>query len=373
MHNRSRFIGVSAGVIALSAGLASAQLHDGERTVFLESSGDDWGAPMNVAYDPGLDLYYTGGGGFPSNTATVNNPDGTILHATTVEADLRSWFYNPATGDLETVTNNCLNGNGTDTGFFYMGRSGGNLDGSRNLILASMPGLADTQTMPAYNESADVLYSGTIGSFDINQVRRSDGALVQTITCTGATGSNGTYSVGYDPDEDWIILFDSNNSGVMVFEAATGNYVGFAATDLSTSGYGFGYANKQVWVYDGQRNGWQGYDIGAGGRFDLAINMPNGCPGPITVSWTGSPGSGQQALVVGNNLGSTTIPNNQPCSGTLLGVSGGVQMVSPPGLFSNQGGAGSINGNVNSAGVCGRYLQLVKGGTCDVSDVEPIN
>jgi len=59
---------------------------------------------------------------------------------------------------------------------------------------------------------------------------------------------------------------------------------------------------------------------GSGGGFDLAVDMPNGCPGPITVSWTGSPGTGQQALVVGNSQGSTTIPPQQPCSGTILGI-----------------------------------------------------
>ena len=106
--------------------------------------------------------------------------------------------------------------------------------------------------------------------------------------------------------------------------------------------------------------------------FDLLVDMPNGCPGSITVSWTGSPGTGQQALVVGNREGSTTIPQTQPCRGTVLGIAGQVQLVDPPGFFSNQGGAGSINGNVSNPGVCGKWLQLVKGGTCETSTVAQI-
>jgi hypothetical protein len=77
--------------------------------------------------------------------------------------------------------------------------------------------------------------------------------------------------------------------------------------------------------------------------------------------------------VVGNNLGSTTIPGNQPCPGTILGIQGGVMLVTPPGFHSTQGGAGSLNSNVQNAAVCGKYLQLVRGGTCAVSDVEQIN
>jgi hypothetical protein len=331
---------------------------------------------MNVAYDPVLDVYYTGGGGYNVNSATVNNPDGTILHATNVAADLRSWFYNPNTGNLELMSYSANSGDGVNYGFFTMGRSGSNLDGSKTLIRASSPGLTDEQTMPAYDSDADELYSCSAGLTSVRKLRRSDGGLISTINCTGAPGSNDSYSVGYDSDENWIMLYSSSPSRVMVFDGTSGAYIGSAACDISMQNfYGFGYSNKQVWLYDQNRNGWQGYDIGAGGGggFDLTIDMPGGCPGAITVSWTGSPGTGLQALVIGNSLGSTTIPGTYPCPGTVLGVQGGVQLVDPPGYFNNQGGAGSISGNVNSGAVCGKYLQLVKGGTCETSDVEQIN
>jgi hypothetical protein len=106
--------------------------------------------------------------------------------------------------------------------------------------------------------------------------------------------------------------------------------------------------------------------------FDLTLDMPNGCPGPITVSWTNSPGQGQQALVVGNNSAPFVIPVNLPCGGTTIGVSGQVMVVDPPGYHSNGGGSGQFSGNVNAQGACGKYLQLVKAGVCEASDVERI-
>lgn len=106
---------------------------------------------------------------------------------------------------------------------------------------------------------------------------------------------------------------------------------------------------------------------GGGNEYTLSVNMPNGCPGPITLNWSGA-GSGQHGLVIGNQLGSFTIPPSQPCGGTVLGIAGSVMLVDPPGIFSTQGGTGSINGNIQSNVVCGRYLQLVKGGSCDTSN-----
>jgi hypothetical protein len=115
-----------------------------------------------------------------------------------------------------------------------------------------------------------------------------------------------------------------------------------------------------------------GLSTGGGGGYDLTITMPNGCPGPITVGWTGA-GPGQFGIVVGNNLGSTTIPANNPCPGTVLGIQGSVMLVDPPGFLNTQGGAGSVNSNVNNAGVCGKRLQLVKGVQCIKSNVAQIN
>lgn len=106
-----------------------------------------------------------------------------------------------------------------------------------------------------------------------------------------------------------------------------------------------------------------------GGQYTLALSGT--CPGRITVAWSGASSNATQAIVFGQSLGSTTIPNGMPCAGTVLGIQGGVQMVSPPGFFSTGSGSGQISGNAGQ-GACGNFLQLVEGGTCQTSNVAQI-
>lgn len=372
MKNRMTYFGMSALAAAMACGVAQAQLHNGVRTVFLPSGGANWGAPMNVAWDSSRSLYYTGGGGYNSNDATVLDASGNILSTNTVEADLRAWFYNPNTGNLELVSYNAIGGDGVTYGFFTMGRDGsGYLDGTKSAILSSMPGLADSQTMPAYDANANVLYSSTVGSLSVKKVDRATGSLISTINCTGGPGSNGGYATGYDSDENWLMLFDSTNSRVMVFDGTSGAYIGSATTDVSYPNYGFGYANKQVWVYDGGRTGWQGYDIGAGGGGGLRLSLDGSCPGRITVNWSGATPSRTMGIVFANGTGNFTIPGG-PCGGTTLGLgSAGLRLVN---TVSTGSGAGHVNGNAGTA-ACGHYLQLVvaDGGPCTTSNTAQIN
>lgn len=102
--------------------------------------------------------------------------------------------------------------------------------------------------------------------------------------------------------------------------------------------------------------------------YTLVVRMFQGCPGGITIYWTGAGSSGRQALVIGDEPGATTIPEGLPCTGTVLGVRGRVRLVSPPGFFDVQGGQGMMSGNATPA-ACGRYLQLVKGGNCETSNI----
>lgn len=368
--NRMNQIGLGVIAAAISCGVAQAQLHNGVRTVFLQSGGVNWGAPMNVAYDPNLNVYYTGGGGFPANDATVNDAGGNILSTVQVPADLRSWFYNPNTGNLELASYNAVNGDGVNYGLFNIGRDGsGYLTGTKSTILNSMPGLNGDQTMPAYDSVGNVLYSGTFPSTTVNKVDRATGSLLTTINLTGGPGSNGTYSVGYDRDENWLMLFDSNGSRVMVYDGTSGAYIGSAATDVAVANYGFGYANKQVWVYDGSRRGWQGYDIGAGGGgcpSDFTATKGGSCPGSNSLTWSGAPANSAVRVIYTTNNGSGgTIPPNSPCPGTTVCIGLGGVTLHPQVLHSNGSGNGSIP---NFSAPCGMHLQLITQSTCKTSN-----
>lgn len=125
-------------------------------------------------------------------------------------------------------------------------------------------------------------------------------------------------------------------------------------------------------------------EIGSGGYTDIrgmvftwdalppySLDLLGECPGTLTVRWNNAQAQSPQALVFGTSLGVTRIPANSPCAGTVLFVSGNTMVVTPPGIFSTGRGSGEISGRV-SAGACGRFLQLVQGSNCEVSNVEQI-
>ena len=254
------------GAAALTlAGATSAQagIIDGVRTIFLDAPQQNWGQPMNVAYDPNFGQYYSGGGGFTENSGFVYDSAGNLIQDSSVVVDLRAFYHNPNTGLLEAVTFDARGG-GSNRGLRAIGLDGsGFYDGTSSPLLSSMPGLIDSQTMPAYNPNANVLYSASFGS-QMNVVDRANGNLLSTVALDlGGGRSNTSYALGYDPNEDWVIVADNNLDEVHVFDSA-GAFLGSAAIDIDmTNPYGFGYANGQVFVWDAARVGWQGYTIGA--------------------------------------------------------------------------------------------------------------
>lgn len=113
------------------------------------------------------------------------------------------------------------------------------------------------------------------------------------------------------------------------------------------------------------------FKFDTGGEPEYLLTIDGDCPGRLEVAWDNATPNVQQAIVIGNTQGSTTIPNAFPCAGTQLGVAGNVMLVDPPGFFGTQSGSGIIRGNAGS-GACGRYLQLVEGGSCNTSNVVQI-
>ncbi len=103
---------------------------------------------------------------------------------------------------------------------------------------------------------------------------------------------------------------------------------------------------------------------GMGGNYQLEVTGE--CPGTLTVSWSGATPSRQQGLVLGDRIGSTTIPRG-PCRGTVLGLQGRVQLIR---TLPTGSGSGSVNGTANA--FCGRQLQLVESGSCNTSNVVAI-
>ena len=254
-------------VLTAFAGMAAsalAQPIDGVPTIFLEAPTQNWGAPMNVAFDTANNQYYSGGGGFSSNSAMVYDAAGNLLQDASVPIDLRSFYYNPNTADLEAITF-AAQGGGGNAGLHSIGLDGGGLyDGTTNIELGAVPGLIDSQTVPGYNAGADVLYSGAAGNSQVNVVSRASGSLNSSFNLDLSGGrANGTNTIGYDANEGWIIVADSNADQIHVFDTS-GNFIGTSNIPQDIGGnWGFGYTNGQAFVFDNTRGGWQGYDIGA--------------------------------------------------------------------------------------------------------------
>jgi hypothetical protein len=222
------------------------------------------GAPMTVAYNPNLQLYYTGYGGGSSNAAYVfSSTGGAPTQSTTIDLDTRSFLWNGTTQQIEVCPFNVLNG-----GAPYSRANvdvTGQLLGTHTSILASIPSIADTQSSPAYDASRNVLYSRATGNV-VNISKRLDGSSAGTVTLDYTTagitgGTQFFYQLGYDPLGDDLVVVERSGTvdRLIVFRVADGSYVGQVALDMHGTYiyYNGNVANGMWFEWDG--SGWQGY------------------------------------------------------------------------------------------------------------------
>lgn len=255
------------GAVAYLASTVTAQvLPNGVPTIYLERGAGSQ-TPMNIAYHPGFDYYYGSNGGNPGYPGWVWNSSGTrIQDLAAVNIDVRSWYYNPNTGQLEVLSYNAMGG-GAQRGLIAPGVDGsGLLTGGTTTLMASVPGLISAQTMPAYDPNGDLFYSRDANNATVNVASRATGAFVSSfnldLASAGVTGGDLTdYAMGYDPAFNLLIVTDDPNNRALVFDT-NGAYIGASALNVDVpSNYRVGYANGQLFVFDTLRNGWQGYTI----------------------------------------------------------------------------------------------------------------
>src|SRR5688572_22845003 len=214
------------------------------RTIFLDAAGHAFSVPSTVAYHPGFDRYYTSDTGSSSRPGFVfGAAGGTPLQThEPLGVDPRAWNFNPNTGQLEIVTYNAVSG-GTGLGLLAPGVDvTGALTGTATELLPAMPGNAGSQTAPAYDALRDVFYSPD-ASNAVNVVRRSDGSM-------------------FAPEVDWMGVLGRATSAAAAFELA-GRDIGTSTLGITTRGTSRrpGYANGQLFAFDVDRVGWQGFTI----------------------------------------------------------------------------------------------------------------
>ena len=240
-------------LVGSAAAYAVAVLPNAVPTINLSGSGNG-STPMSIAYHPSFNQYYGALGGSASFSGFVWDAAGNLLGSQTpINIDSRSLNYNPNTGLIENVTFAAVGG-GAGFGLFSMGLDGSGLFTGSNSgpILATLPGLNGSQTMPAYDAARNQLYSRASGA-TVNVVSRSTGGLLSVVNLDLASAGSPVLqnnTIGYDAISDALIAVDVSNVRALVFDLS-GNFLGAsdlpAGTILSSS-FSMGYANGQLFV-----------------------------------------------------------------------------------------------------------------------------
>jgi hypothetical protein len=207
-------------------------------------------------------------GGSPSYTGVVWNSSGAVVQQLTpLNTDLRSFYYNANTGQIEDVTFSANSPSGS-YGYYSVGlNASGLLTGIYTSKGVTLSGLPSSQTVPSYDAVRNLLY-GFDNLHSVKAINASTGLAVSTITldlASAGTSSLMLDSIGYDSVNDALISFTTTGGNrALAFSATTGAFL--ASISLSgltspTNQYGLGFANGQLFIYDGTLQAYRGYFI----------------------------------------------------------------------------------------------------------------
>ncbi len=241
-------------------------LTSGIQTITLSLAGVNGSTPMNVAWHPGFEQYYGGRGGSTSYGGIVWNASGGVVqNLSPINTDIRSFFYNPNTGQLENVAYaSYINASGyravvlTGTGLFT---------GNYTNVGVTLSGLGYDQISPAYDAARNLLYAYH-GNNTVTVVSPVTGLVVSTITLDLASAGSPTlpeYVIGYDPHNDALISYTATGGmRAVAFSATTGAFLASVTLPGLTQApdqWRMGYANDQLFVFDNALDRYVGFDI----------------------------------------------------------------------------------------------------------------
>lgn len=255
-------------LLALAGSVQAQFLTTGIESITLSLSGVEGYTPMNIAWHPGFQQYYGGRGGSSSYGGRVWNSSGAIVQTLTpINTDLRSFFYNSNTGNLENVTYAAYY---SSSGYRTVGLDANGLfTGSYTNFSVTLSGLPSDQAAPAYDAGRNLLY-GYEGGSTVKAVSPTTGLVTSTITLDlTAAGSPTlpTHVIGYDQTYDALITYTTTGGArALAFNPTTGAFVAsisLPGTVPSPGEWRMGYANHQLFVYDSGIDGFRGYQITA--------------------------------------------------------------------------------------------------------------
>lgn len=254
-------------VAAVAAGQAAAAptiLASANKLLTLQAGNGCY--QMAVAYNASNNQYYGGGGGGPGCNGTVWSNSGAVLQdLSPVNVDIRGVNYNSNNGQIEMVGYGSQSGFGSASGYsglYQMGLDGSGLfTGSNIQALTSLAGIANDQSVAAYDAGRDVFYS-QIGGSAVQVAKHSDGSLQGSINLSGhSLGGVMNYALGYDAVNDVLIEFDAGAGLALVFDI-TGAYLGSSQIGAGYDGnYAMSYTNGMLFVGKGSTGGYDAYQI----------------------------------------------------------------------------------------------------------------
>jgi hypothetical protein len=259
-------ISLASALILLVASVAPVQagyLVAGVPTITLDTSGIS-GYPMNVAWHPVYNQYYGGGGGFPGASGRVWDAAGSVVQTLTpINDDLRGFYYNPNSGNLEQVA--------------YGSKSVGTAPGSRRWVDWNGP-VHVFATVNHYPASAAIkcrclqsneptvctILDGSPTTVEVTNraTGLSAGSVTLNLVAAGIPALS-YVELGYDPFNNALISFTtSGGNRALAFDAATGAFLasislpGLGSPDTN---YAMGYTNNQFFIWDAAANLYRGF------------------------------------------------------------------------------------------------------------------
>ena len=217
------------------------------------------------------------------------------------------------------------------------------------------------------------LFDATTGN-QVAKLLPSDGAANAQFG-SSISIDNGIVAVGAAHDDD----NGANSGSAYLFDATTGAQMAKLLPTDGTAADVFGQSiaiANNIIVVGTLLDDDNGSDSGSAYLFSTStgihLALTSSCPnsGPLQITWTNATPNGSAALLYARNTGSFVIPNNRPCSGTILGLGTNQLQVVFTGP-SNSNGDRTLNASA-SAGACGGRLQLLDLTTCDTSNVTTI-
>lgn len=245
--------------------------------------------PMTVAYHPALMHYYVADGGLapmgtewsaPISKSQVHAFDekGGYVNSAGPGFDNRSIYYNPNTGNIETITFNISSdlGFAPNTGLYALEISEqGKIKDSSKEIMQFHPAFGDGFTMPSYDADNDRYFAKQKRSNKVlivsTKEQKAMGEIELDIASAGAKfndiSDNFVAYTGSIGEE--LALLDLDHQAFLVFDL-TGKFVAKSTIPkgikLRAKNYynGLGYTNNMFFLFDeheGEFGTYHGYRI----------------------------------------------------------------------------------------------------------------